>query len=288
MTLTEAIVLGIIQGIFMFLPVSSTSHLVLMQHWLIRRGSALPSPESPEMILFDLVVHVGTLVSIAIVFRRSLGIFLKSFSADLGRYFQKKKGCRSELLYLKLGGLGLLSVLITGAVGLPLKATFEQAFAQPIVLSATLTITGVLLYSTDFIAPRKLGLRKITPGISAIIGAAQGLALLPGISRSGTTISFALFTGLKRRWAAEYSFFIAFPTILAAAVYQAVQVYQMEETLNLGLAELAIGFFTAAAVGILALYAVLKLLYRANFRFFSYYVWTLAVIVLVSSLLGVL
>ncbi len=286
MTITEALVLGIIQGIFMFLPVSSTSHLVLMQHWLIRHGSSLPAPDCPEMILFDLVVHVGTLVSIAIVFRRSLQTLLRNLGRDLSLFVRRKNGF-GELLYLRLGALGLLAVVITGALGLPLKATFEQAFAQPIILSATLTITGLLLYSTDRVGPRKKGLRNITPKVAAAIGAAQGLALLPGISRSGTTIAFALLSGLKRRWAAEFSFFIAFPTILAAAVFQASQVQNMGGAINVGLVELAVGFVVAALVGIGALHLVLKLLYRARFRFFSYYVWTLAVVVLFCTLYGI-
>jgi len=106
----------------MFLPVSSTSHLVLMQHLLIRHGSALPPPDSPEMILFDLVVHVGTLVSIAFVFRRSLQIFLSNFSKDVSRLLQKENRFRErEFLYFRLGLLGLFSVLVTAAVGLPLK-----------------------------------------------------------------------------------------------------------------------------------------------------------------------
>ncbi len=273
----------------MFLPVSSTSHLVLMQHLLIRHGSALPPPDSPEMILFDLVVHVGTLVSIAFVFRRSLQIFLSNFSKDVSRLLQKENRFRErEFLYFRLGLLGLFSVLVTAAVGLPLKTLFEQAFAHPVVLGVTLTITGILLYSTDIIGPRKLGLRKVSLPIAAVIGAAQGLALLPGVSRSGTTIAFALFAGLKRRWAAEYSFFIAFPTILGATALQGLQVGQMGGAINLGLTELAVGFITAALVGIGALYLVLKLLYRARFRFFSYYVWTLAAVILLSSFLGIL
>ncbi len=83
MTIIEAVILGIVQGIFMFFPVSSTSHLVVVQHFLIQRGSELPSPDSPEMIFFDLVVHVGTLVSIAVVFRRSLTLLAGKVWGDL-------------------------------------------------------------------------------------------------------------------------------------------------------------------------------------------------------------
>ncbi len=287
MTILEAIILGIIQGVFMFLPVSSTSHLVIVQHWLISRGSALPPPESAEMILFDLVVHVGTLISIAVVFNKSLSGFLTKLKEDLQKY-QVKSDRGREFLYLRLGALGLFSVFITGIVGLPLKTYFEQVFAHPAAISATLTVTGILLYVTDILGPRKRGLRGITPGVAAVIGAAQGMALMPGLSRSGMTITFALLSGLKRRWAAEYSFFIAFPTILLATAVQVLQVWYLQEPLNTGILQLATGFIVSALVGIAALKLVLKLLYRARFRYFSYYVWLLAAAVFVSTMRGAL
>ncbi len=284
MTFSEALILGIVQGVFMFLPVSSTSHLVLMQHWMIRRGSHLPAPESPEMIFFDLVVHVGTLFSIAVVFRSSLRSFLRRLWSDIGSYL--KGDSSQEKLYLRLGLLGLFSVFITGAAGIPLKFLFEQVFARPAAIGVTLVITGILLYCTDIVPPRRRGLRGVTPSVAAVIGFGQAIALLPGISRSGTTIAFALFTGLKRRWAAKYSFFIAFPTIIAATSVQAFQVARLEEPIGVGAAELAAGFTVAAVVGIGALLLVLKLLYRANFRYFSYYVWALAAIVIYGAIRG--
>jgi len=176
MAIWVAAVLGIVRGVFMFFPVSSASHLALTQHWLISRGEDLPPPESPEMILFDLVVHVGTLVSIAVVFRKSLSVFLE-------RAFNGFKELLSEeqtpmgMLYVKLTALGLLSVLVTGMIGLPLKSLFESVFANPYAISFTLLITGVLLWWTDVLPARKVGLRDIGILIAIIIGIAQGLAL---------------------------------------------------------------------------------------------------------------
>jgi len=287
MTLWEAILLGIIQGIFMFFPVSSTSHLALMQHVLQARGSAIPDPSSSEMILFDLVVHVGTLVSIAVVFRKSLGHYLRN----------TVRGAREALageltpigtLYLRLTGLGLFSVLVTGIMGLSLRGWFETIFANPMLIAATLTITGILLWWTDVLPARKVGLRQIGVGIALVIGIAQGLALMPGLSRSGTTIAFALFAGMKRRWAAEYSFFIAFPTIIAATGVEFLQILRAGEPMMLDMQAFVVGFIVAAIVGIGALTLVLKLLYSARFRYFSYYVWVLAVVVVVAAWQGVL
>ncbi len=312
MSIWESILLGIIQGIFMFFPVSSTSHLVLTQHWLIQQGSALPSPDSPEMILFDLVVHVGTLISIVVVFRRSLSRMMVRIWKDLW-YLEPDqattRGARLKLrlsamrsrsllfpsgqregdrLYLRLAILGLFSVFVTAAVGFPLRSIFKTFFAEPLALSATLTITGILLWCTDAMKNQSRGLRALTPKVAAIIGLAQGLALIPGLSRSGMTISFALFTRLKRQWAAEYSFFIAFPTILAATFVQGLEVLGTDTWTGISWLTLSIGFVVAAIVGIGALQMVLTLLYRARFRFFSYYVWTLSILIAVGVYQGVL
>jgi undecaprenyl-diphosphatase len=286
MTFWEAVLLGIIQGIFMFFPVSSTSHLVLTQHFLISQGSELPAPHSAEMILFDLVVHVGTLVSMAVVFRKSLGRFIGHLATGVRSRFGRRE--RSKNLYLGLAAYGLLSVLVTGLIGFPLKAMFETVFANPAMIAGTLTLTGILLWWTDILSRRPIGLKKINAKMAVVIGAAQGLALLPGLSRSGTTIAFALFAGLKRKWAAEYSFFIAFPTILGASVLQAAEVAAADEPVMLGWMPMAVGFVVAAVVGIFALQLVLKLLYRSRFRYFSFYVWALAVVILVSAYRGII
>jgi undecaprenyl-diphosphatase len=285
-SVTEAILLGIIQGVFMFFPVSSTSHLALTQHWLISRGSELPAPDSAEMIFFDLVVHVGTLVSMAVVFRHSLVQFLRHLAAGVRTRFAGSEGYGT--LYRNLLLFGLLSVAATAFIGFPLKFAFETIFATPIAMSVTLTLTGILLWWTDTLSRRTIGLRSIDTKVAVAIGAGQGLALMPGLSRSGTTIAFALFAGLKRRWAAEYSFFIAFPTILGASAVQGLEVARAPEPMTLSWLPIAVGFVVAAIVGIFALKLVLRLLYRARFRYFSFYVWALALVVAWSAFRGIL
>lgn len=287
MAIWVAILLGIIQGIFMFFPVSSTSHLALMQHLLISQGIELPDPDSPEMILFDLVVHVGTLISIAWVFKDSLTAYIRN---TLYGFWEWRTGTSTPMgeLYRRLTFYGLLSVFVTGAIGFPLKAMFEGVFANPLIMSGTLTITGIILWWTDILPPRKIGLRQIGIWIAIIIGVGQALALMPGLSRSGMTIAFALFAGMQRRWAAEYSFFIAFPTILGATLLQAIEVFGYGGTISLGWPAMFTGFVVSAVVGVFALKVVIHLLYRANFRVFSYYLWLLAIVVAVASLQGIL
>ena len=280
MTIWVATLLGIVQGIFMFLPVSSTAHLVLTQHWLIRNGEPLPPPESPEMILFDLVVHVGTLVSIVFVFRHSLTRLTGGIARESWQWASAGGSAGREMLFLRLALLCVLSVFATAVVGFTLKAAFEQVFANPTLIAGTLTLTGVLLWWTDRLSRRPLGLRKIGPRQAAVIGIAQGFALVPGLSRSGMTITFALFSGLKRRWSAEYSFFLAIPTILAATAVQSLDVLNGDGLGDLNWTALAVGFVVSALVGIVSLKLVLYFLYRARLKVFSFYVWALAILVL--------
>ena len=280
MTIWVAVVLGIVQGLFMFLPVSSTAHLVLVQHWLIERGEEMPAPDSPEMILFDLVVHVGTIVSILVVFWPSFRPFCRNVWQ--GALAWAGRPGTTLPLYLRLFLLGMFSVLVTGVLGLTLRAYFQHVFAAPVLVAVNLTLTGILLWWTDRLSRRPRGLRGINLSVAGTIGVAQGLALMPGLSRSALTIVAALFTGLKRRWAAEYSFFLAIPTILAATAVQSLDVFMDKGLGSLGLDALAAAFVTAALVGIVALKIVLGLLYRARLKVFSFYVWALAAAVLLG------
>ncbi len=283
MTLLIAALLGAIQGVFMFLPVSSTAHLVLAQHWLIRHDHPLPAPDSPEMILFDLVVHVGTLVSIIVVFWTSLKVFcVKCVQQSLSWAGKGEK--ETSLLYPRLFLLGMFSVLCTGVLGLSFKAAFEHIFATPYMVGVTLILTGVLLWWTDRLKPRRRGLKKINVRVAGVIGFAQGLALMPGLSRSAMTIVFALFTGLKRRWAAEYSFFLAIPTICAATLLQGMEVLSLDGLGGVSLAALLTGFVMAALVGIVSLKLVVYFLYQARLKVFSFYVWLLAAAILTGLL----
>jgi undecaprenyl-diphosphatase len=284
----EAAILGIVQGIFMFVPVSSTAHLVLTQHLMIEAGSTMPPPESPEMILFDLVVHVGTMVSVAVVFWSSLRALTVRTIVDLAIMVRRAGWPPVIGPFLWLMLMGALTVLVTGVLGLIFKSAFELVFGAPRVLVLTLSVTAVLLYLTDRLEKRQLGIKAIGPRIAIVVGIAQFLALIPGFSRSGLTIIAGLFSGLKRRWAAEYSFLVAIPTILAASLLQAVEVFDGAGLGGVGPGPLLVGFVVSAAVGIVALRVVLVLLFRAQLKVFSVYLLLLAGLVATGALDGLL
>jgi undecaprenyl-diphosphatase len=293
-SLLVALVLGIVQGVFMFVPVSSTSHLVLSQTVLRERGVALPAPDSPEAILFNLVVHVGTLVSVVVV----MGDGLREL-ADGVRGEVRDGRIRSRLLEqapaARLIALGMLSVAVTGVLGLLFQDALTRVFGAPQAVAGALVVTGALLWWTDLMSADRdrgrlrfgwRGPAQVTLTVAVLVGAAQAAALTPGLSRSGTTIFAALLLGMNRTLAARYSFYIAIPTILVATGVQALQVAGGEGFGVVSWGAMAVGFVAAAAVGTVALWGVLRLLERARFRVFSLYVWGLSAVVIATGLGG--
>lgn len=284
MTLVVALILGLIQGIFEFVPVSSTSHFVLAQLWLEGRGSLTFAPDSPDLMLFDLVIHLGTVVSVVIVLRRALRELFRELTQEL------RAGIRLNAPATRYSTLLLLTVLVTGVLGLTFRDLLLTGFRSIPLMATALIITGFAIWVTDSMrsgqtfGPLRFGWREpqqITVSIAIAIGVAQALALYPGISRSGITIFMALLLGMQRVTAARYSFLVAIPTIIAATSVEALTMLREPAAYTIGLAPLAVGFLSAAAVGTVALIAVLKLLEAARFRVFSVYVWALALTVIV-------
>ena len=284
----EALLLGLVQGVFMFVPVSSTSHLVLTQHLLLDGGAQLPPPESPEMVLFDLVVHLGTLVSIVVVMRAGLrdllGGVLDDWRAGMLRPSRLRVDGLRGAVATRLVALMLLTTAVTGALGLLFRDQLTaNVFGAPVAVAAALLVTGGLLWWTDLMKGTWRGPAEVTVAIAVIVGIAQAAALTPGISRSGATIFAALLLGLQRPMAARYSFYVAIPTILAASGVQALEVLG-DGGLTIGWGPMVAAFAMAAVVGAGALLLVLRLLERAKFRVFAVYVVLLAGFVLLSGI----
>ena len=279
MTLAEAILLGAIQGLFMFIPVSSSSHLVLTQHWLAAAGSSVPSPDTPEMIFFNLVVHLGTMVSVVLVMRKPLVRLISGTVRELS--LLRHRRTLRHLIHLKLVVLGLITTAVTGVLGLVIRAFGTEVFATPWAVSLLLLVTGVILWWTDSVTKTWRGAAQMTVMVAIVIGLAQAAALFPGLSRSGLTIAAALALGMHRRIAAQYSFFVAIPTIVAATGVQSLSLLDHEGGLTVGWDAYLWAFVVAAVVGAGALWLVLKLLYRGYFRIFAVYVVILAVVTLI-------
>jgi undecaprenyl-diphosphatase len=244
MTYFEAILLGIIQGLTEFLPVSSSGHLVLAQHLL---GAKIPG------VTFELAVHFGTLLSVLIYFRKKLfglirGIFVLDMTAE-----------RRMILYLILG------TLPAAIFGVLFKDSIEKAFSSPVMTSLFLLATGIILLATGLLRRAD---RQITAIRSLIIGIGQAIAILPGISRSGSTISAGLFAGIRPSEAAEFSFLLSIPAIAGAILFK-IKDFALYHDMPIG--QYAAATAASFIFGLAAVYFLLDMIKRGKFKYFGIY-----------------
>jgi len=259
MNFLHIIFLAVVQGLTEFLPVSSTGHLVLFQSLLGMQDST---------VTLDVILHAGTLAAVFVVFRKDLqriltDLWQTSHTKAWRRQLIEDTGVRSLFLII-------VASIPTGIIGLVFREEFTALFQKPEWVGLFLMITGVFLWCSGFKnQKRKRGIAETTAWMALLIGLVQGMAILPGISRSGATIVVALFLGLNSSWAARFSFLMSIPAILGATVLELSQI-----TLQDGhLLHFLTGFIVALLVGILALHWVVDALKKGHFRLFSYYVF---------------
>jgi undecaprenyl-diphosphatase len=276
MTYWQAVFLGVVQGLTEFLPVSSSGHLAFLQRLIDL------DPDSPSMLAFDVCVHLGTLAAVGFVFRVSLLQYLRTLSRQAKRLRRPGNLARRAFAWRFLW-LGIWASLPTGIIGLGFKDQLEAAFDKPAVVGGCLMATGVMLAATRWAPQTRRSFREMGIRDALVIGLAQGLAILPGVSRSGATISAALFCGVKRRWAGEFSFFIAAPAILAAT---ALQVKDAAVGPDAPWGPILLGSAIATCVGAAALVWLLRLVRRARIHLFAYYCWIVGLAIVGSTIGG--
>jgi len=286
MTWLQAVLLGAVQGLTEFLPVSSSGHLALGQHVLRRLGSPLPRPESDEMLLFDLCTHLGTLVAIAVVFLPVFRRYAHSLAGELPRLRLLAADKPPAALYVTL--LAVAACVPTAVIGLAFEDRMKAAFGQPAMIGVALLITGCLLWASELRPRPRRGWRRFGVGAALLVGVAQGLAITPGISRSGATVSVALLCGLRRRWAGQFSFLIFIPPVLAGSVKQAAEVFNQPRASDFGLGPTLVGTLVAALVGYAALKVFLAVIQRAKLRYFGVYCWLTGLAAIAAAWTGLL
>jgi len=263
-----AAILGAIQGLTEFLPVSSSGHLVLLETFFKL------NPEDPQMVLFDLVAHVGTVVAIIIVFRKPIAAFLKNLiqsSEYGGTPFEIYE--RSPSVHVLV--LAIVASVITGILGLSFRSYFLAARGNLTIVASMWVITGTLLLISDWRKETHVGLRQFGILAAMAVGVSQAAAIMPGISRSGATICVAILIGLRRRWAVEFSFLLAIPAILGATAMQLIKDFEELSSGRVHVGAVVTGFAVAALVGVLALKLLVKSVRRANLKFFAFYCYIL-------------
>lgn len=276
----EAILLGILQGIAEFLPISSDGHLVVfgkLLGGLLGTGSVNPE-ENQRLLLMVIVLHLGSLATLVVVYWNDLLALLKK---------------------PRLIGWILLTTLITAAIALPFKKTLEEMFDQPAIAAVGWLITAGFLLVAERMQKNQLTLDNLGWKQSVAVGLFQALAPVPGISRSGTTITAGLLTGLKREAAATYSFLIAIPAIAGAAVLEIVkplieisrgtppaEAFPGTDLSFAGLMPLVVGAVVSFLVGLVALRWLIRYIVRYGMKWFIIYLVVMAFLTLAWEAVG--
>lgn len=282
MTILQAIFLGIIQGLTEFLPVSSSGHLAIAQNiFEIDTGGSM---------LFDIMLHVGTLAAVFVAYRKDIVRMIREaicICIDIGSNIKiwlsnrkNDEALRYKRIihnnYRKFVVLILVSTIPTGVIGYAAKSLVEAASATLIVPGVCLLLTGVLLVVADFTEDGKKIPRDVSYTNGFFIGIAQGISTLPGLSRSGTTITACLVSGFDKRFAVKYSFLMAVPAVLGASVLEIKDAVSEEITGNLVICCI-IGAVVAGLVGYVCIKVMLAIVRKKKFKGFAIYCLVLGV-----------
>ena len=258
MNTIQAILLGALQGATEFLPVSSSGHLVVTKE--LFGVSDVP-------VLFDVLLHVATLVAVVVVLREQVMAFLVAIARQVRREVRPQ-----DRPYLHLIPIIIVTTALTGVFGIGLDHYFD--IRNPVTTSGLFLVTAVLLVLTRWSRGGRT-LEQINWVDAGILGIAQGFGVLPGISRSGITISTALYSGMDRKTAGEYSFLLSIPAILGALVLTLRDAGQLESQVGLG--TVLAGCVAAAAVGFLALKFLLRVVRAGRIYLFAIYLVPLGI-----------
>lgn len=283
MNIGKAILMGLIQGLTEFLPVSSSGHLALIKQ--------LFKMDTGSGILFDVLLHVATLAAICVVYFKDVARLFIEFIGIVKDVFTniviffKGMGSANKSDYVpimtssyrRFAVMVIVSTIPTGILGILLNDVVDAASASLIVTGICLIGTGIILFIADLIEGGNKKPKDSNLGDAFCVGAAQGIATLPGLSRSGTTITACLLCGFDRKFAVKYSFIMSIPAILGALILELTKIGS--ETITMGdVGCYLVGMVIAALVGFAALIAVMKLVLSKFFKYFGFYCMGIGVV----------
>ena len=284
MEFIKAIIMGIIQGVAEFLPISSSGHLAIFK--------ILLKMNTDTGMLFDVLLHLGTLAAVFIVFWQDIkSLIVEGFSLlfdcayNIGCLFRKNKKYHKIINtpYRRFVMLIIVSTIPTGIIGLLMKDVIEMSAETLLIPGCMLLLTGVLLTIADRINGTKITEKDATYGKAALIGTAQGIATMPGLSRSGTTITACLLCGFDRNFAVRYSFIMSIPAILGALLLELLDF--SEATISISAMEWAsygVGTVVSGIVGYICIKTMLVIVRGKKFKYFAWYCFVMGIIAIVG------
>ncbi|MFH0794646.1 MAG: undecaprenyl-diphosphate phosphatase [bacterium] len=273
MNIFEALFLGVLQGATEFLPVSSSGHLVLAHYWLEMNEQALSN------LAFDILIHVGTLFAVCYHYRENLFRYSSLVFGEIWRPAPQMKGSNPlARLWNDSNGRMLALVIIgsvpTALIGVLWKDALEASFQNPRAVSLQLMVTAVILLLTPLGRERFKDVFFIPVWVAVAVGIAQGIAIIPGISRSGATIALGLLLGVNRQNSADLSFLMSIPAILGAMLFSIMDLSGGYEALTASV--IIVGLLSSFVTGLIFLKLLIQFVRRGRFAWFAVYLFPLA------------
>jgi undecaprenyl-diphosphatase len=277
MTVWESAILGLAQGLSEFLPISSSGHLALLEYFF--------GIDEDRVLFFAALLHLGTLFSIFFVYYRDIGALLRELCAVFADLCRGRGPRVNANETRRLGFMILIATLPTAIVGLLLRDAFSALYGSLVAIGAGLLITGSMMFVSERMAKGDLDTTGMGFRHAFLVGVMQSIALCPGISRSGATITGGLASGMKRELAVRFAFLISIPSVLGAVVLEA------PDALGAGmegatLSSLGVGVLVSMLSGFFAIKAMIRVVSTGRLRYFSFYTWALGAAVIAYALLS--
>ncbi|MGI6736557.1 MAG: undecaprenyl-diphosphate phosphatase [Anaerovoracaceae bacterium] len=275
LTYLQAIILGLVQGLAEFLPISSSGHLALLQYFFHISGD--------QVLLFTVLLHVGTLISVFIVYWKDIVELFRELVLCLVDIFRGRGPRINANPTRRLGFMIIVATIPTGLIGVLFNDTFESFYTNIIVIGVGLAITGFLLLIAQRLGTGRKDVRRMKFRNAVFVGIMQGIAITPGISRSGSTLFGGLVTGLERRFAVKFAFLVSIPSIIGSVVTE------MPKAMDAGFAgatagPVIVGVAVSAVSGLIAIRTMIRVVSDKKLIGFSWYVWILGAFVILYGI----
>ena len=277
MSIFEAAILGIVQGLSEFLPISSSGHLALLQNFFGIDGS--------KILAFTTMLHFGTLVAVFIVFWSDIWALIKELGALFKDIFTGKGLRPNANLNRKLGLMIIVGTIPAGILGVLLNSYIEKTFTSILLIGICLIITGTFLWLAERVGKNFRDLNRMNYRNAVTIGIFQAIALLPGISRSGATITGGLLLGLTRELAVKFAFLVSIPSVLGAFILELPDAFDSGLDSSI-FVPMVIGVILAAISGIIAIKTMIKVVTSKKLVIFSIYTWIVGAGVVIYTIVS--
>lgn len=276
MTYFQAIVLGLAQGLAEFLPISSSGHLALLQYFFdVSAENVLP---------FAVLLHFGTLVSVFIVYWKDIVELVRELCAVISDIF-RGRGLRINANPVRrLGFMIIVATIPTAVIGLLFNDAFAALYLSLVSIGIGLLITGTILFVAERMSRSNKTVKEMKFRNAVFVGIMQGIAICPGISRSGSTLFGGLISGLNKEFAVKFAFLISIPSILGSVIMEAPDAFRAGMDISL-IGPVAVGVVVSALSGLFAIKAMIKLVSNKRLIGFSVYTWVLGIAVIIYGMM---